>query len=386
MKIRKLLIIIVSVIILLMFGLVSSVSYDMGMSYGEKNAESIRETRITDSLVHEKIIKSVNVINIKNTNIQSEITSSGRVFSFNNITISSEVQGRIIGKNNFKKGTEIKKGDIVFEVKNTEFKLLIDAKKSRFMHLISSNLSDIKLDFNSEYDKWSNFFNTISLENNLPEFPIIENSKEKNYIISRSILSEYLSIKSDQERLKKYTVAAPFDGIITKSYTDVGGNVNPGSPVVDFIRNGNMEVELTVNTYEIEFISVGNQVIFTENEKLYSGKIIRKGKFVNTETQNISVFAEINSEDNYLYNGMYLNASIKTTATKDVCKIPRRALFSDKKVFIINEENRLEIMELSIISTQENNVIVNNLKNNTKVVSEPLINAKEGILVKPIIR
>ena len=64
MKIRKLLIIIVSVMILLMFGLISSVSYDMGMSYGEKNAETIRKSRITDSLVHEKIIKSVNAIKI----------------------------------------------------------------------------------------------------------------------------------------------------------------------------------------------------------------------------------------------------------------------------------------------------------------------------------
>ena len=43
MKIRKILIIIVSIIILLMFGLVSYVSYNMGINYGEHNAEVIRE-------------------------------------------------------------------------------------------------------------------------------------------------------------------------------------------------------------------------------------------------------------------------------------------------------------------------------------------------------
>lgn len=386
MKIRKLLIIIVSVMILLMFGLISSVSYNMGMSYGEKNAETIRKSRITDSLVHEKIIKSVNAININNTNLQSKITSSGRVVSLNNITISSEVQGRLIGKNTFKKGTEVNKGDIIFTVKNTDIKLLIDAKKSQFMNLISSTLADIKLDFNSEYDKWNNFFNTISLEKNLPEFPVTEDAKEKNYIISRSILSQYLSIKSDEEKLKKYTVVAPFDGIITKSYSDVGGNVNPGSPVVDFIRKGDMEVELTVNTSEIDFISIGDKVIFTENDKSYSGKIIRKGKFVNSKTQNISVFATINSEKDYLYNGMYLNASITTKATENVCKLPRRAIFSNNKVFVVNSENKLDIKSLTIVSNQGNNVIVTNLQNNTIVVSEPLIDAKAGTIVKPIIK
>ena len=81
MKIRKLLIIIVSVIILLMFGLVSSISYNMGMNYGEQHAEEIRESRITDTLVHEKKIKSVSVIKVNNSNLQSDITSSGRVVS-----------------------------------------------------------------------------------------------------------------------------------------------------------------------------------------------------------------------------------------------------------------------------------------------------------------
>ena len=386
MKIRKLLIIIVSVMILLMFGLISSVSYDMGMSYGEKNAESIRKSRITDSLAHQKIIRSVNAISINNTNLQSEITSSGRVVSLNNITILSEVQGKLIGKNTFKKGTEVNKGDIIFTVKNTDLKLLIDAKKSRFMNLISSTLADIKLDFNSEFDKWNDFFNSILLEKNLPDFPEIKDSKEKNYIISRSILSEYLSIKSDEEKLKKYTVAAPFDGIITKSYSDVGGNVNPGSPVVDFIRKGDMEVELTVNTSEIDFINIGDKVTFTENEKSYNGKIIRKGKFVNSKTQNISVFARINSEKNYLYNGMYLNASITTKETENVCKVPRRALFSSNNIFVVNLENKLEIKSLTILSNQGDNVIVTNLQNNTIVVSEPLIDAKVGAIVKPIIK
>ena len=58
------------------------------------------------------------------------------------------------------------------------------------------------------------------------------------------------------------------------------------------IRNGKMEVELTVNTSEIEFIKVGNSVSFTDGATNFKGEIIRKGSFVNENTQNISVFAE----------------------------------------------------------------------------------------------
>ena len=152
------------------------------------------------------------------------------------------------------------------------------------------------------------------------------------------------------------------------------------------IRNGKMEVELTVNASEIKFIKVGNSVSFTDGATNFKGEIIRKGSFVNETTQNISVFAEINSDTESLYNGMYLNATITSNSILDVCKIPRRALFSDNKIFIVNSENKLEKMSVSIISNQGNNVIIDNINNNTMVVSEPLIDAKAGTIVKPIIK
>jgi len=212
----------------------------------------------------------------------------------------------------------------------------------------------------------------------------MDNSKEKNFIISRSILSEYLSIKSDEEKLSKYTVVAPFNGIITKSYTDVGGNVNPGNPVVDFIRKGGMEIELTVNTSEIGFINIGDDVSFKENGISFNGKIIRKGKFVNEKTQNISVFTSINTDINNLYNGMYVNAIITTKGTENVFEISRRAIFDKNKVYIVDSENKLHSQKVNIIAFQGEKVMIDNLKNNTLIVSEPLVNPVIGSMVKPI--
>jgi multidrug efflux pump subunit AcrA (membrane-fusion protein) len=386
MNIRKILIITVSIVIVLLFGITASISYNSGMSYGVTNAETIRSEKAKTAETHQKEVKSVLVAKVKNTRIENRISSTGRVVSLNNITISSEVQGRLIGTNTFKKGTEIKKGEVIFSVKNTDFKLLIEAKKSVFMRLISVTLADIKLDFSSEYTKWNNFFNAIDFDDNLPEFPIINSAKEKNFIISRSILAEYLSIKSDEEKLNKYTVLAPFDGIITKSYSDVGGNVNPGSPVVDFIRKGDMEIELAVNTSEIKFINIGDLVSFTDNGKDFTGKVIRKGKFVNTKTQNLSVFTSIAANEGSLYNGMYLSATITTKGTENTFILPRRAIFESNKVFIVGSDNKLKIRTINIISYQDDQVIIDNLENNTLVVSEPLVNTTEGLFVKAMIR
>tara|TARA_B110000003_G_C16636444_1_gene528618 strand:- start:1662 stop:2738 length:1077 start_codon:yes stop_codon:yes gene_type:complete len=358
----------------------------MGVKYGEKNAEIIRESNIKDRVLHDKQVKSVAAIRISNSNIESTITSSGRVVSQNNINISSEVSGKLKGSFSIKKGVRFRKGDILFKIKNTDIKLITDAKKIQFMNLISLNLADIKLDFPKEYTKWNEFFNSIKLNSQIGIIPETKTSKEKNFIISKGILTEYLSIKSDEEKLKKYTVKATFNGVITKSYTDIGANVNIGSPVIDVIRDGNMEVELTVNTNEIQFIDINNTVLFRDGKKSFTGKIIRKSSFVNENTQNISVFAEINSQTKLLYNGMYLNARITSSSMMNVSKIPRRAVFKDNQIFIVNSENRLDTKTINIIYSQGDNLVTDNIKNNTIVVCEPILGLKEGMIVKPIVK
>lgn len=384
MNIRKTLIIIVSIIILLLFGLISSISYNAGMSYGEQNAESIRESRITDSISHEKTLKIVSVQIANNSYQNSEIKSSGRVVSLNNITISSETSGKLEGNFSIKKGVKFRKGSVLFKVKNTDIYLLLKAKKSKFMNLLSSNLAEIKLDFSDEYKKWDDFFNSLSLDRTIGNLPETNSSKEKNFIISRGIMSEYLSVKSDEEKLKKYTVRAPFDGVISKSYTDIGANVNMGSPVIDVIRDGRKEVELTVNTSENEFIKIGAEVLLTDGGNTFVGKITRKGNFVNEKTQNISVFTEISSDNEMIYSGMYLEGTISSNITNNVCKIPRRSIFSENNIYVVNSENKLEIMSVEIISYQGSNVLVSGISNNTMIVNEPLIDVTEGIIVKPI--
>ena len=386
MKIRQILIIITFTIVLILFGLASYISYNMGIKYGEQNAETIRKSRMSKTLVDEEKIKSVSVININNSNIQSEINSSGRVVSLNNITISSEVSGKLEGRYSIKKGTKFRKGSVLFKIKNTDIKLLANIKKSNLMNLLSSNLADIKLDFPTEYVKWNEFFNSISLNSSIGDLPKTTTSKEKNFIISRGIMAEYLSIKSDEAKLRKYTVRAPFDGVIIESYTDIGANVNIGTPIIKVIKGGNMEVELTVSPSEVDLIELGNKVVLTDGSNKFEGSIVRIGSFVNENTQNISVFVSIKSDSDLLYNGMYLDAMISSSTIKNVCKIPRRSVFLKNKIFIVNIDNQLEIMDVNIIASQGNSLIVDNIINNTLVVSEPLINTKEGTIINPIIK
>ena len=92
MKIRK---IIISVIILILIGLffmVGSISYQSGVNYGETNAEEIRASKIKNvsAVVSSKF---VNVEMVSNETYPVMVSGSGRVMAGTMINISSEVQG-----------------------------------------------------------------------------------------------------------------------------------------------------------------------------------------------------------------------------------------------------------------------------------------------------
>ena len=218
----------------------------------------------------------------------------------------------------------------------------------------------------------------------LPVFPSFSSTKEKNFIISRSFLSEYYSIKSDEERLKKYLITAPFNGSIIEAFTDEGAVVNPGSPIVNIIRKGDLEIEIPINPDYISKVKKGYEVILTQDNNQYSGSITRIGDFVNANTQNLSVFAKLVSNNNNLLNGMYLEASIKCDGFENVVKIPRKAVFGNNMIFTVNEDSLLIPKKINVKSMQNNLVLASGIENATILVIEPVINAKDSMKVYPI--
>lgn len=382
MKIRQILIITSSIILLFLFILTGTLSYEAGKEFGVENAEKIRSENQLKTEKFTKKRKTVLVSKVKNKLVKNNIRSSGKVYSSNNVTILSEVQGKIFGINDINEGTEFNKGDIICQIKNDDFRLLLRSKKSRFLSLLSNNLVDIKIDYNTEYPKWLNYFNSININKTLPNLPEMED--EKQFIINRLILADFEAIKSDEVRLNKYFIKAPFNGIITKSYTDIGGNVNPGSPIVDFIRKDNLEVELAVNSKEISLIKLGDEVKFNESGKIYNGKIIRMGKSINSKTQNFSVYSSISSNHNNIYDGMFLDGIITTLGSEESFKIPKRAEI-EKNIIYIVENDKLKKQVINIINDEGDYYIVDNLKNGQLVVNEPVIDIKEGTIVNTIL-
>ncbi|MCD4731696.1 MAG: efflux RND transporter periplasmic adaptor subunit, partial [Bacteroidales bacterium] len=195
------------------------------------------------------------------TTNEAKIVETGRLSSQQSVDLSAEVQGQILpGDVILNEGTKFKKGALLIKIFDEEARNNLKAGKSRFMNGIASILPDIRIDFPESFQKYQDFFNSLKIDQPLPELPELDSDKEKVFLASRNVLNDYFSIKSSEVRLSKYRLYAPFNGTFTAVYLEPGSVANPGSRIASMIRTDKLELEVPVRIEDAYWIQVGDKV------------------------------------------------------------------------------------------------------------------------------
>jgi len=315
------------------------------------------------------------------------IREGGKLGSNNYVDVTSEVQGEILkGNVNLKRGQSFKKGELLVNIFDKETRYNLKASKSRFINSVANSLPDLKIDFFESYDKWLNFFNSINIDDELPELPEISSSKEKIFLAGRNILNDYYNIKSAEVRLNKYSIYAPFNGTFSDVMLEVGSIANPGSRIARIIRTDKLELEIPIKVEDINRIKVGDKVEMTTDitTSIIEGVIVRIADYVASQTQSVSVFINISCNNSVrLYEGLYLTASFNAEVLENVMEIPRNAVFNTDMVYIV-KKGKLVKEQINIHKINEKTLIFSGLEPGTELVIEPLVNAHEGTVVEKI--
>ena len=384
MKWRPYLLVFLFLLILIVIG----IAYYSGKSQGlaaERENVNVDTTAITSTNAQEKL-KFVNTETVELQTYAIEIEALGRVSSTQAISVMAEVQGALLAGNvPIKKGASFTKGQVLFSINSNDASLLIAARKSNFLTLLANILPDIKVDYPAHYEVWNMFFDNIDMDRPLPPIPPLVSSKLKTLLASRSVLSEYYSIKADQVRLSKYTITAPFNGTIVDAFTDVGAVVNPGSPVINIINSDALEVECQVKMDEAKWVQIGAKSVLTDDQdNSWLGKVRRKGQYLNPNTQSVPIFVELLSSEKKVFNGMYLLSTIEADSISNVFEIPRSALLGNiAKVYVVRD-SILTKQSVDVVLLRDEMALIGGLDSGEVVVVEPLVNPKDNMKVATI--
>ena len=317
--------------------------------------------------------------------ITSPVSATGRLMSLSELDLVAEASGKVLVSNiALKKGSRFSKGDILFTIYTDEAALALKAKKSRFLHGLASLLPDLAVDYPQEAQRFRNFFNSIDLNRQLPDFPEVAQEQLKIFLASRNVLSEYYDIKQDELKLSRHTVVAPFDGTYQEVYMEAGAYTNTGGRVAHIIRTDILELEVPLKRFDARWVKVGDEVDIQSEERSLSwqGLVVRKSQFVDPDNQSQGVFIRVqNDPQKPLLAGEYLRASFPGQPVEEVMEVPRNVVFNTNEVFIVND-TRLHKRHIDIVKINENTLLFKGLREGAMLVMQPLINVQEGTKVE----
>lgn len=329
--------------------------------------------------------RSVVAQKVHYSTITSPVTGDGRVVSTQEVVVSTEVRGKILeGDVPFKKGQQFKKDDVLIRIYDKDTAFNLKSRQSSFLQKIAGILPDIKVDYSGSYQNWMAFFRAIDIDTDLPDLPEVGSEQEKIFVASRSILTEYYSIKGDEINLKKHIIHAPFSGTFTDVLMEVGAIANPGGTLAKIIRTDSLEVEVPIRDDHARWIEIGNLVEVISRDELthWEGRVVRKSNFVDLTTQSMSFFVSLSPDkEKPLYEGQYLKAVFPGKAIENVMEIARKAVFNTNEVFTV-EDGKLTKHTITIHKINERTLIFFGLEEGIELVVEPLVNALENSRVE----
>jgi multidrug efflux pump subunit AcrA (membrane-fusion protein) len=330
-----------------------------------------------------KVVKTVFVDTVKNATIPIVLPANGNLTAKQRVELYSEVQGIFrTGNKLFKPGQMYRRGEALIRIDASEYYASVQSAKSNLYNSIAAIMPDLRLDFPEVFPKWQAYLNNFDLAKSTPELPKMTSEKENYFITGRGIVSSYYNVKNLEQRLSKYIITAPFDGILTEALATEGSLVRNGQKLGEFINPKVYEMEVAISKSFANILKVGEKVSLTNLDRTesYSGTVSRVNGSIDPNTQTITAFIEVAHEN--LKEGMYLEASLNAKDIEDAIEINRNLLLDDEKIFVL-KDSLLDVIPVRPIHFSDTKVVLKDVPNGTIILNRTVPGAYAGMLVKP---
>jgi membrane fusion protein, multidrug efflux system len=185
------------------------------------------------------------------------------------------------------------------------------------------------------------------------------------------------------------TIRAPFDGIVTERFVDVGEYVRPDTKIATIVRSDVLRLRLSVPESSAAAVKEGQSVDFrvssdAEGAATHTAKIRFVGAEVRQAQRDLLVEAMYDNHDHALRPGMFATARLSIGEEKGVV-IPMTAVKKDgatRRVFVL-KTGRIEerVVQLGEPLTSEAGLIhvVNGLTAGEKIAPKPDAKLRDGL-------
>ena len=332
---------------------------------------------------------NVSVIPVKTAPVKFSKNFVVRTSATDSVDLLARVQGYITQRN-FKEGSLVKKGQLLYKIDPTEFKIAVDKSQAQ---LESDKAKSVQAQKNLERGKALIKKKLISQENYDGLLSTVQQDKA-TVAVSQAAL--------DQAKLNlSYTnITAPFDGMIGQTHYHVGSLVGPSeakplseitstNPMYvtfqvneqDFLKNFSHKADQQVlNSHLVFELTLSDGTLYPEH-----GALNFISPTVNTDTDTITLRASFPNPKDVLLPGMYATMSVTNSQPKLLPEVPQIAIQHGKDGAFVYVTTNGKVQEKVVslgpqVGTLQS--ILKGIKAGDQVVVQGLLKIREGQTVK----
>jgi len=330
------------------------------------------------------------------TNITATVSAMGTVVPAKMTTLYPEVSGVVLSlSEEVIPGGLIEAGQTLIQIDSKDYEAVVAQRQSE--------LARAQLNLKLEYGNQT----VARLEYKLLEEALAEQDQElvlrKPHLeeAQAAVQAARAALDKAQLDVQRCTIKSPFNAIIQKKHIDPGTRVSPSTPLLTLLGTDEYWIEILVPVHQLRWIAIptensqqGSRVMVFNNAGWGEG-IFREGRVLRLlgqlEEQGrmaqllVSVSNPLGLSDNVsalpqLLIGSYVRVEIEGRPIESVIEVRRDWLRDGNTVWIMNDQNRMEIRPVQIIFRNADAVYVTEgIKAGERIVTTDISAPVEGM-------
>jgi RND family efflux transporter MFP subunit len=340
--------------------------------------------------------KLVQVMSVQQDNCKTKVIADGIVIPAQQVTLRPQVTGQVVDiSEDVVPGGIVQAGQKLIEIDHRDYEILVRQRKSD----VAKALKDLKVEEGSqaiakqEYELLDEVINEEDRELVLRE-PQLASTQAAHE-------SAQATLEKAQLDLARCDIFAPFNAIIQEKHVDFGATVSTNSNLVTLMGTDEAWVEVKVWISQLKWLSIprtngdsGSRVTIYNNLAWGAGKS-RTGRVLcligELEKQGRMARLLVVIDDPFclkpqnrdmpqMLMDSYVSAEIEGRTVESVYPVKRSHFRDNNTVWILNDQDQLDIRNVKIAFMDSENVYVNEgLNEDEKLVVTDIAAPVEGM-------
>lgn len=339
---------------------------------------------------------SLFVERVQQENLRLKVNTQGEVRPKTEINLVSQVSGRIVWVSpKFVSGGKVLAGDPLIRIEDADYRFAVVRAEARVV--AAGTQVELKTAA-AEVAKrqWDDRIvgKPTPLAMKLPQLAEAR----------ANLKAAEVDLLEAKLNLKRTELSVPFSGRVRSKEADLGQFVTAGLPLGRVYSTKVVEIRLALTDaqlatlalpigYEAAAGSPGPEVAFTARvagvQRHWTGRIVRTEAAVDANTRVVYAVAEVESPygagaDNGmpLAIGLFVEAEIESGQIERALVVPRTALRSEGKVYVISKKNTLDIRLVEVVYSDRDRVVLRTgVKAGERVVVSAVRAPRQGMKV-----